>query len=235
MGRGDLRVNAPLHHVPELGLVVVAHASGTPLMQRIWRAPHDERPGHLAPAAQWLRKYTRPTEDRGAARLAGWLSRARAAAARQPYAHLRPVEAALLAETERIAAPLAGTRWRTAICHGDFHPNNLLVDGPCLTGIDTGGSARLPVYKDMARFLAHMGRRGLVPSRSRQFGVDRAGLDAFAAAFELDGVERGLALPFMIGIEALIRVESSALTRARLRHAEAFYEALLTDLRGIAV
>lgn len=230
---GDLRVNAPLDHAPELGLVVVEHVQGMPLMQRLWRAPHAARAEYLAPAARWLRKYTAPTEERIPARLEGWLSRARKAAASQPYEHLRPVEAALLAEMERIAPALAGTPWRVAICHGDFHPNNLLVEGTRLTGIDTGGSAKLPVYKDMARFLAHMGRRGLIPSGQRRFGVDRAGLDAFAGAFALGEMETALALPFMIGVEALIRVESKALSRSRIRRSEAFYEELLGDMREL--
>ena len=86
----------------------------------------------------------------------------------------------------------------------------------------------------MARFLAHMGRRGLIPSGQRRFGVDRVGLDAFAQAFALEEAEYGLALPFMIGVEALIRVESKALSRARIRHSAAFYDALLEELRSVA-
>lgn len=234
MATGDLRVNAPLYHVPKLGLVVVERVAGTPLMQHIWQADHAARRACLAPAATWFRKYTAPTETRVPARLDGWFSRARRAMARQPFDKLRPLEAALMGEITRLATPLSGTPWRMAICHGDFHPNNLLVAGPRLTGIDTGGSAKLPVYKDMARFLSHMGRRGLVPSGTRRFGVDAAGLDAFARAFDLDETEQALWLPVMIGIEALIRVESTALSGSRIRRSTAFYQELLDDLRDIA-
>jgi len=233
MGTGKMRVNAPLHHAPGLGLVVVERVAGTPLMQHIWQSAHEDRAAWLGPAAEWLRKYTAPTEARAPARLDGWFSRGRRAMARQPFEALRPLEAALMEELVRIAAALAGTPWRMAICHGDFHPNNLLVNGSWLTGIDTGGSARLPIYKDMARFLSHMGRRGLAPSGRWRFGVDRAGIAAFARAFGLDETERALWLPFMIGIEALVRVESTSLSRARIRHSTAFHEALLEDMRDI--
>ena len=109
------------------------------------------------------------------------------------------------------------------------------MDGSRLTGIDTGGSAKLPIYKDMARFLSHMGRRALVPSGSQRFGVDAVGFDAFADAFSLDDRERGIWLPFMIGIEALIRVESKSLSRSRIRRSKQFCETLLDDLRQIEV
>lgn len=233
MSDGEFQVNAPLYHLAELGLVVVERAMGVPLMEYIWQAEDAERPRYLAPAAGWLRKYTAPTENWVTMRAPAWLNRAEKRSANQPFHKLRPLEAGIFQELQRISAPYSDAKWRVAVSHGDFHPNNLLVDGPRLTGIDTGGSAKLPIYKDMARFLAHMGRRGLIPSRTERFGVDAVGLDAFAQAFALDDIERRIWLPFMIGIEALIRVESKALSRSRIRRSAEFYEVLLEELRGI--
>ena len=121
--------------------------------------------------------------------------------------------------------------WSGAICHGDFHPNNLISKDECLTGIDTGGSSILPVYKDMARVLVHMGRRAVIPSGQMWLGVDRVGFDAFAEAFAFDDLETHVCLPFMIGVEALLRVENKSLSRGRIRRATAFYTALLADLQ----
>lgn len=233
MSGGDLRVNAPLVHVPELGLVVVERVGGVPLMEHIRATEPVHRAGLLRPAAEWLRKYTAPSEERSGLRLDGWYKRAERGMARQRNDTLRRIENALFAELLRIAAPHEGGDWRVAICHGDFHPNNLLADGPRLTGIDTGGSARLPIYKDMARFLSHMARRRLIPSGEERFGGDARGLDAFAGAFALDEVERTVWLPFMLGIEVLIRVEAKTLSDKRIRKAAAFYETLLNDLRQI--
>ncbi|MEQ9259938.1 MAG: phosphotransferase [Roseovarius sp.] len=233
MTEGDLQAHEGLYTSPEIGLVITSFAEGQPLMERIWQAVKPARPAMMPPAARWLRKYTRPTEATAPARLEGWLDRAARRAARQPFEALRPVEAAILAELHRIAAPMAGKPWRMAVCHGDFHPNNLLADGPRLTAIDIGGSAKLPIYKDMARFLAHMGRRGLDLSGSSRFGADMAGIEAFAEAFALDETERGIWLPFMLGIEALMRVEAEFFRKSRLRRSKAFYEALLADLQAI--
>ncbi len=231
MNAGDLRVSAPIGHLPELGLVVTERAPGMPLMRRIWQTPPAGRPALLPPAAAWLRKYTAPTEAPAPVRLDGWFGRADRALARLRYAGLRQLKTAILAELARISEPHEGGHWRMAICHGDFHPNNLLSEGTRLTGIDTGGSARLPVVKDVARFLAHMGRRGLLPSGRARYGVCAGGFAAFADAFDLTAAEREVWLPFMIGIEALVRVESRALSRARIRRSTAFCEALLADLR----
>jgi len=233
MNTGDLRVNAPLFHLPELGLVAVEYAPGRPLMDVIADTPGPERAALLAPAAAWLRAWTAPTEAPAPVRLDGWFRRAETGLARLRFARLVPLKAAILAQLRRIGPPHADGMWRMAICHGDFHPNNLLIEGARLTGIDTGGSARLPVCKDIARFLAHMGRRGLEVSGEARFGVDTAGIAAFADSFDLDETERAVWLPFMIGIEALVRVETDALPKARIRRSKTFCEALLEDLRAL--
>ena len=75
-----------------------------------------------------------------------------------------------------------------------------------------------------------MGRRDFILSGERYFGVDKQGIMAFAKVFRLPKAEENLFLPFMIGCEALIRVETKELKRSRIRRAAKFYEALLEDL-----
>lgn len=164
---------------------------------------------------------------------AGWLARAERAAASQPFARLRGIEADILAHLRQLAKMLGGAEWRIAICHGDFHPNNLVLDGECLTGIDLGASSRMPVTKDIARFLAHMGRRGMLPSGERYLGVDAQGIEAFVETFALTETERTRALPFFLGVEALIRVENRQMKNGRIRHAEEMYVALRDDLAAL--
>ncbi|WP_422028702.1 hypothetical protein [Roseovarius sp.] len=233
MSEGDFQVNRPLAHVPDLGLVVVERVPGQPLMEVIRATGGAHRADFLPPAAAWLRKYTAPSEELTEVRLDGWFKRIGRGMARQRNGGLRRAEEAVLAELQRISAPHEAGRWRVAISHGDFHPNNLLAVGPRLKGIDTGGSAKLPIYKDMARFLSHMARRGLIPSGEARFGVDARGIDAFAGAFALNEVERNIWLPFMLGVEVLIRIEAKRLPAGRIRKAEAFYDTLLNGLRDI--
>jgi hypothetical protein len=224
------RVAEPLAHLPDLHLTVMARAAGTPLLDHAVQARADRRLRRLIPAAAWLRRYTDVSEGWRGAHCAGWLARAERATRAQPFASLREIEAGILGGIERIAGRIEGADWRVAICHGDFHPNNLLADGRCLTGIDTGGSARMPVLKDIARFLMHMARRGVCPSGRTWCGVDAGMRDAFTEAFGLTEAERRLVLPFFLGVEALIRVETTALRPRRIRTAERVYAALRDDL-----
>src|SRR6056297_3450236 len=137
------------------------------VLEHLWSAPADSRTALMPRAAAWLRRYTDVTEVWRATNPEGWLARAERAAAAQPFARLRGLEAEILLQLRRLAAMLDEAEWRIAICHGDFHPNNLVLDGERLTGIDLGASSRMPVTKDIARFLAHMGRRGMLPSGQR--------------------------------------------------------------------
>ncbi|WP_175501259.1 phosphotransferase family protein [Poseidonocella pacifica] len=193
-------------------------AAGTSVIQQM-ESP-DHRTVLVARAAQWLRRYTAPTEQTSqgqAKRFDLWLRKAAEQSRRQPHPALAALEAQVLDKMRTLAAPAV---WRTAICHGDFHPGNLIYDGEVMTGIDTGGSARLPLYKDIARFAAHAARRNLMIGTSRRFGVDAATLDHFSKAFTLNDEERTVLLPFFVGFELLVRVESAKTPAWRLEIAE---------------
>ncbi|WP_299842746.1 phosphotransferase [uncultured Roseovarius sp.] len=228
------RVAEPLHLSSENHLMVVEHASGTPLMEHLNTCAPSDRLAIWPPIAAWLRHAIESTETWRTEGHSGWLTRAERAATSQPFPELRSVEAAILLEIKRIGALFEGSDWRTAICHGDYHPNNLLIDGAQLTAVDTGGSSKLPIYKDMARFLVHLARRDMYLSDEIRFGVDQQGIIAFAHAFDLTDTEESMILPFMIGIETLIRVEAKSLSPARVKKALAMSEAMLDDLRQVS-
>jgi hypothetical protein len=224
------RVAEPLAYLPEVRIMAVERVAGTPLMEHLWSLEPEERALPMQQAAAWLRRYTDVSESWRAARPEGWLARAERVRGKQPFARLRQIEAGIAEHLARLAARQQGMEWRMAICHGDFHPNNLVLRGACLTGIDLGGSAQMPICKDIARCLAHMGRRGLLSSDRRHLGVDAAALDQFAETFALTETERRCTLPFFIGIEALIRVENRSMKRGRIGHAEEMYSTLCDDL-----
>jgi len=235
MNDGDLQVCAPLAHVREAGLLAVADIPGTPLLQLLYAQEPEARGQWLDPAARWLRAYTDLSETETPAAPEGWVKRASRAVSSQPFNRLRRVEKPILQEVHRIGTMLEGTTWRNAISHGDYHPNNLVAEATRLTGIDCGGSGRLPIYKDMARFLMHMGRRGMIPSGEMYLGVDRQGIAAFARWFDLSTRERTIVLPFFIAVEALIRVETRNLPNSRIRRARKMSDALLADLREVGL
>lgn len=233
MQTGRFRIAEPIHAVPACGIQVIEQIIGTPLLQHLWQSPPVARAAFLRPGADWYRQYTAISENWQKSRVQGWIRRAGSAAARQPFAELRPHETRLLQEMQRIGGLIEGHDWRVAICHGDLHPNNLIVAGPRLTAIDTGGSSQMPIYKDMARFLVHMARRRMLPSGQICLGVDQRGLEAFIDAFDLTPAECGLFLPFMIAFEALIRVESHALPASRIKRAAQMYHDMLPDMARV--
>jgi len=234
MQDGPYRIAAPLHFAPEHALLVIEAVSGTPLMQYIWHFDPDQRHGLMTGPAKWLRQYTLGSERSSEARASTWLIRAEEAAVTQPHGKLRRREARVLRHLRPLSKAMGAQPWRYAISHGDFHPNNLLIDGERLTGIDNGGSASMPIYKDMARFLMHMGRRGLIPSGRARFGVDLEGIEAFSDAFDLTQHEREVVLPFFLGCEALLRVENPGMKRGRIKRAAQMYDKLNADLGGLS-
>ncbi|WP_294623805.1 phosphotransferase [uncultured Roseovarius sp.] len=230
MSQGPYRVVEPFHHCPTHNLMVVERAEGTPLLEKLWQSDKADRARYLEPAARWLRLYTGATEEWRGARHRRWLAKAERAAGRQAFDALRLIESEIIALLHQMADRMDGAEWRTAISHGDFHPNNLMASHGDLVGIDTGGSARMPIYKDMARFLVHMGRRGMLPSGKARLGVDAIGLANMEEIFGLSAFERRFALPFMMGCEVLLRVETQGLSSSRIRRAEAMYAAFRDDL-----
>lgn len=234
MAEGDLRMAEPIHANPDAGLIVQARVTGTPMLEHFWQIDVAARGPYLAPAAAWLRASTAMSEGWRVANPASWIKRVTRASQSQPFAVLRALEEQILQHMQRLAPIIETQTWRTAICHGDYHPNNLIVEGTRLTGIDLGGSQGLPIYKDMARFLVHLGRRRVKLPGPLECGVSRAGLDAFGVAFDLSAHERAIVLPFFLAFEALIRVENTGLSPSRIVRAEKMYRDLLAGLALVA-
>lgn len=230
---GRYRIAQPLHCSGTGRLLVLERVAGRPLMKQLRRQGAQARGPLVRQAGEWLRRYTDGTESWRAAQPQGWVARAERAAARQPFARLRRIETGIATELHRLASLIRGSEWRTAICHGDFHPANLILGQDRLTGIDTGGSGRMAVTRDLARFLMHLSRRGLTLSGDRWLGVDRAAVDIMTEVFALTENERRLHLPFMLGCDALLRVETRGLEPRRVARAADAYGALLADLQGL--
>lgn len=234
LDEGDNRVPEPLYFDPNTGLLVTSRAPGTPLLTHMWRVEASARAPLIARAAGWLQAYMAPTiETRGVNRRP-WRNWAAKAAEKQPHAALREIEARLLQKMHQLSRKMGDPNWRVAIPHGDFHLNNLLISGPRLTGVDTGKSNHAPIYKDMARALTHMARRGMLPSGRRRFGVDEGAFDAFAQTFALSETEQTAFLPYLITFETLIKVEHPQMSAERIAHALDMAEALFQDLRQVS-
>jgi len=234
MSDGPFRTVQPLALAANGQVMVIEHVAGTPLLDLLWSMEAPQRLTRFPEAAAWLRHYTKPTEAPTPMNRGPWRSWAESALAKQTHEPLLALETRVLQKMKQLSRILRDhSTWRTAICHGDFHPNNLIAGNDHMTGIDLGGSNRTPIYRDMARFLTHMARRGMVPSGQRRFGVDAVAFDTFAKAFDLTEDEATLHLPYLICYETLVRVEHPDMPSARIKHGIALAETLLKDLRQI--
>ena len=235
MGSGACQIAAPMALGAGGEVMVVQRAPGHPMLDLITRLDPPDRIAQITAATSWLSSYQAPTLEQSSTGWKKWFSRAEAALATQTHPELLEVETRVLRRMKALGRQLGpGGVWRTAIGHGDFHPNNLIVgQDKVLRGIDLGGSGRIPIYKDMARFLTHISRRGVTISGARRFGVDASTYDAFVAASTLDEGEATICLPFMICFETLIRVEHPAMPARRVSHGVKMAKTLLADLRRL--
>lgn len=224
----------PLAHAPEARLMITSRALGKGLLHHLWQLESEaERAALIARSAKWLRKFTAPSEEARAPNRRPWRRWAEEAAAKQPHDALREAEARVLQKMKKLYRQIDHPEWRVALAHGDFHLNNLFFDGEVFTGIDLGGTGHAPLYKDIARALVHMARRGMLPSGRRRFGVDEAAFCAYVETFSLSDTEANGFLPFFITFETLIKVEHPDMPKARLRHAQDMTDALFADLKAI--
>ncbi len=234
MAQGRYRVAAPLACGCDGQVIVLAQAAGTPLLDHLWSLDPGARAGWFGDAAQWAAQFMAPTQAATAVNRGPWRNWAEAALAKQTHPALVQAETRVLQRMKKLSRQLRGhAMWRSAIGHGDFHPNNLIAGADGLVGIDLGGSHRAPIYKDMARFLTHMARRGMMPSGRHRFGVDAAAYDAFVAAFDLDAAETTLILPYFICYETIIRVEHPAMPAQRIEHGVVMAQRLAEDLKQV--
>lgn len=226
---GRFQVAQPLAYWPEDHVLVQTQAQGQ-LVLDILKEPSGHVPD--SDLAGWLSAYCAPTQQPRAAAPQFWVKRAEALSAQQPHANLAELETILLDHMRELSGQIRGQDWRVAISHGDYHPNNLLWDGQALTGIDIGGSAMLPIYKDMVRCLVHLARRNIGQGVA-EFGVDQALTRAFCDVFELTPQERQVMLPFFLCFECLAKVETRQTPKWRIDAAQTLYEGLIKGLKSL--
>ncbi|PJE27668.1 Phosphotransferase enzyme family protein [Pseudooceanicola antarcticus] len=235
MGQGAFRVPEPLALLEGGELTAVARIEGQPLLQAMWQAEAGERPALQALGAGWLAAHAAPTLETSPVNRGPWRKWADKGLEQQPHEALRGIETRVAQKFHALSRRMRGQEtWRTALGHGDFHPNNLMLDGAGLCwGIDLGASTRAPLCRDIARYLVHGARRGMLPSGQMRYGVDAGGLQAFAQAFSLTDQELATDLPFFICHEVLSRVEHPQMPGRRIRLTQEMTEALFEDMRAL--
>ncbi len=237
MNAGAYRVAEPLFFDEADGITAISHAAGRPLMMHLWSLPRDARLPHIAQSAGWLAQYCASSTAWRGVDWRNWARRCEKAAAQQHFTRLQNIESKILQKTKKLGRMIKEMEWRVAVCHGDFHPLNLIIapDETRLTGLDLGSSFLMPIYRDIARYLIYNARRHMWAGDGRRYGVDGAAIDAFADAFAMSADEKRYFIPYMIAVETLTRVESKTEVTTRLNNSVELAEALFEDLRELTL
>lgn len=233
MASGPYRVPELYDLLHEGTVTVTQHITGITLQKYLWALPVEKRPLGLPKTASWLWTYTSPTMARRQVNHRPWRNRVDEALRRQPHPGLRRSEARLTQKLHALARSLdRNATWRVARTHGDYHPGNMMQtqDGT-IWGVDLSPAEAAPIYRDMARMMVHLARRGMDLSGRTLFGVDAAAFDSFRRVFAMDEAETWGHLPFFICHEALVRVEHPRLPQRRINQARRMTDALFDDMR----
>ncbi len=225
------RVAEPYFFDAETRVLGQEYVTGTPLLKHMWGLDREDRAPHMTALAEWFHWYTAPSLEWRDMNLHKWKKKAAEAAATQTHPELQAIESRVLRKMNQLSRRLKGEQGREALCHADYHANNLILGPRGLTGIDLGGKRRMPIYKDIARVLTHMSRRGHFAGEDRRFGVDALAYQAFVEAFEMTELEATAILPFWICFETLIKVEHPQMPAHRVRHGVKLAKTLFRDLR----
>lgn len=241
-----LKVIRPVYLSPGGAFMVTRRAGGQTAAALLKTATPGEAAPVFARAGRWLRHLHR-TDDPSHPPLAlasplpsplpsvspfwpRWIFRRLdrlGGTAAAPVAEYRP----MIAELRRMAAPLRGTMARSAMCHGDFHGDNLILDGPDTIGLDmTEARRKLAVY-DIVDFLKAEAALDLDPGPIGPGGVSQRLQGAFLRAYG-PAVDPGL---LTVVLRARLLIDWLAITpadRARTAHQAAKYRHLRQRLKG---
>tara|TARA_R110002124_G_scaffold7625_8_gene43216 strand:+ start:412 stop:1308 length:897 start_codon:yes stop_codon:yes gene_type:complete len=185
---------------PEHGLVVMARQSGTPMSALFAAEPAlPERNRLLGLAAEWLLAFCEGQDTAPHFYPMGWIDRA---VKGHDLAAL-PAEAARLHGALRAQmAHVRGLAFQRGGLHGDFVPDNLLVQGETVCGIDIQGSFTLPLLREVATFLVWLTFK--TPQGALACGIGQQDEATLCAALDA-GPEARPILRFFIGEQLLRR------------------------------
>jgi hypothetical protein len=213
------RVAEPICLIPEHAVVVSEWIEGRSV--KAWlqdsEASFDGVCKVLAAAGRWLRQF-HFVQSLGEAELElqkklAQLDDLCEAHAATPWRHalLKWMRQRLVATSRQFA----GEFFRVSDLHGDFKPENLLVEGERLVGIDIGHIYRSCVWNDVAYFLVQLDW-AIFSNFNLRFIVARRKLRrCFLVAYQPEGIEKAANLLPWLEQEVLFRFAHKHLDHAR--------------------
>ncbi len=194
------QANTCLHAWPDTGLVVLSFARGQRLSDKISSSDSDQRRRLFRRAGKWLKLYGTGRQQQGSFSPRWWMGRL----PNPEHCHMSNAsDRALLIELfhglERAARNSIGASVTHSATHGNFVATNIIFHRGTLCGINIKGDIRLPVAREVARFLVHQQISDSHEGDARQHGIWRDDLRAMISSEVIPNVERDTTLPFFIG------------------------------------
>ncbi|WP_166415425.1 hypothetical protein [Cochlodiniinecator piscidefendens] len=202
LGNGTYQVNRCLMAWPDNGMVVLSHAPGLRLGDKIAKSQRGQRRRILKQSGEWLRHYTAPRQRLTHFNHKFWIKKLEARSLRNiaTVSDLRMIsdlKYCLHVQKERVnycSVVHAAT-------HGDFVGINAHYHAGVIYGVDIQGETWLPLAKEVARFLVWQQIHDPTDVDNYRYGISRPDFEAFLSGGILTGGDRSVILPFLIGVE----------------------------------
>ena len=216
MAAPPYRINECLAVFPQFGIIVLSFVPGVRLDHAIRAADLAERATLMRLSGGWLKSYTSGRSDMSPKFSPDWWIKKQVAEGdpKAPEAVTIASDAVLDAVKARVP-DVRGQDVTKAAVHGDFASINAHYHVGCIYGGDVQGKARLPVGKDVSRFLVWTQLETPLapplapPEMTYVHGIAAPDMTAFLDSGVLPATEVETLLPFFIGLQLLSFVQAS--------------------------
>ncbi len=185
---------------PEEGLVVLSHAPGKRLEEKISESKGASRAKLFRHSADWIETYTRARNRQTAFGPGYWIKEL----SQKPLDHIDDPEDktaidALLSALKRMNDTVKGAPVMQAATHGDFVGINAHFHKGVIYGVDIQGECWMAVAREAARFLVWQQLHDGLNTPETSFGINSPDWKAFLSGNLLQDAEKRTTLPFFIG------------------------------------
>ena len=201
MHSGPHRVMRCLAEMPEAGLVILEAVPGRSVAEVLRESTAERRSDLFTRCGAWLASYTKGRRREAPFGPGFWVRRCEKRGLGDAPPAVRIPLYRLLARLWEHALAADRAPVVQAATHGDFTPNNLMIYGSTLTGIDIQGECWFAISREVARFLVEASLDDAVtidPANCR-LGLPVPDVEAMLASGVLPEVEARTSLPVFVG------------------------------------
>ncbi len=198
-GEGNCQANRCLMAWPDHGLVVLSHAPGVRLEEKIAGETDAARAKLMRQSGRWLAAYTGARQRQSTFAPKFWIQRAE----QVDLGHITKPEDLeltdrLLAALRKLARRAKGKPVQHAATHGEFVGANLHYSKGVICGVDIQGECWTALAREVARFLVWQQLHDPLNTEDTRYGINRRDWRAFLTCGVVEEHEKWTTLPFFV-------------------------------------